>query len=513
MLVAPPQPFDRPHHANPSVRRVAFSTLGCKVNAFETEVLAETLTTRTATRESYQRVHATATADVHIINTCCVTTEAERQARQLIRRIIRNNPRAWVVVTGCYAEINPTACAQLPGVDLVVGNRDKLALADLLAPLYRGELPPIIRRDLNANISLPQQLLSGYAGRSRAFVQIQQGCDQGCTFCIIHTARGPSRSFAPELIARQCERLVQNGYGEIVLCGVDIGSYGRDLATPMALATLLADLLRRLDQLGHRYRLRLSSIDPIHLTDELVAILARPQICPQLHLSLQSANTLILKRMKRRATRAQIYDRIRAARAVRPELVLSADILVGFPTELETHFTDTITAIDELDIAYPHVFGFSARPGTPAARIPAQIPPAVRKQRVATARAMGRQVWQRLARRQVGDRRTVLLETARAEFAKNPGRLVGRSANYFPVVIAAEAWQAGWAEVTITGLETSKGGASREATREQKLRAVLTRSDLLHARTSVQLPIQSSQPIQAQSIKIDQPVVSPACVC
>lgn len=353
-------------------KRVAFPSFGCKVNTFETEFIAQNLTTA-----SYQRVGASDSADLYIINTCTVTAEADRQARQLIRKLVRKSPKAWIVVTGCYAQMDAEACANIPGVDLVVGNSEKLDIPNLLDDLYQGRLPPILLRDIDQEISLPDQLLTGFEGRSRGFVQIQQGCDQGCTFCIIHVARGPNRSFSPQSIKRQCERLILNGYGELVLCGVDAGSYGSDFEGGMpGLGALLKSVL----SLPGDFRIRLSSIDPVHISDEFIDLMAQsPRFCSQLHLSLQSASSLILKRMKRRASRELIYDRIAALREAVPDLVLSADILVGFPTETDEHFADTLTAIDELEIAYPHVFPYSAREGTPAARIPNQVPVDIRK--------------------------------------------------------------------------------------------------------------------------------------
>ncbi len=434
-----------------SPKRVAFSTLGCKVNTFETELIAEKLIA-----DNYQRVDSTGQADLYVINSCTVTAEADRQARQIVRRAVRQNPDAWVVVTGCYAEMSPEVCSQIPGVDLVVGNSQKLDIPELLESLYDGNLSPILMRDIDKEISLPDQLLHGFEGRSRGFVQIQQGCDQGCTFCIIHTARGPNRSFSAEMIKRQCQRLIMNGYGELVLCGVDIGSYGSDFAAKdFGLVELVKDLL----ELEGEFRIRLSSIDPAHISDEFIELMAsNHKICPQLHLSLQSANTLILKRMKRRATRELIYDRIKLLRRAQPELVISADIMVGFPTETDEHFQDTLSAITELEIAYPHVFMYSPRPGTPAARIPYQVPKSVRKKRAEAARLAGSAVWKQLARDQIGKRVRVLLEHDRISSGDKNRRLFGRQANYFPVSIMIDdsttiRREQNWLDVEITGCD------------------------------------------------------------
>jgi threonylcarbamoyladenosine tRNA methylthiotransferase MtaB len=424
-------------------RKVAISTLGCKVNTFESELIAQKLSAR-----HYQRVTGTETADLVLINTCTVTAEADRQARQQVRRMIRDNPGARVVVTGCYAQVDPQACSQIPGVDLVVGNSSKLDIPELIEPLFAGELPPVMVDNVDAEISLPDQLVSGFEGRTRAFVQIQQGCDQGCTFCIIHTARGPNRSFAPTLIKAQVERLVNNGYQEIVICGVDIGSYGNDFAGNFDLAELLAELT----EIPEDFRIRLSSLDPAHITDQLISVMTgNDKVCPQLHLSLQSGNTLILKRMKRRATREVLYERVGAVRRALPELVLSADILVGFPTETEDHFAQTLGAVYDLEIPFPHVFAYSIRPGTPAARIPDQVPVSERKSRAGRIRSAGREVWEKIAESMIGTTQRVLVEGRPAALEQ---KTLARAANYFTVQIdPSEVPLGGWQKVEITGID------------------------------------------------------------
>jgi threonylcarbamoyladenosine tRNA methylthiotransferase MtaB len=421
-------------------KKVAFSTMGCKVNTFETEIIAQKLS-----RGEYQRVDSVEDADLFICNTCTVTAEADRRARQLVRRAIRSNPEAWVVVTGCYAEMDPQACADIPGVDLVVGNSQKLQIPELLDDLYAAKLPPVLTRDIDKEISLPEQLLQGYDGQTRAFVQIQQGCDQGCTFCIIHTARGPNRSFSAEMIKRQCQRLVLNGYAEIVLCGVDIGSYGSDFEPSWSLTQLLQSIL----EIPGDYRIRLSSIDPAHITDDLIQLLKdNNRICPQLHLSMQSGNTLILKRMKRRASREMLYERVKSLRSALPGLVLSADVLVGFPTETDAHFEDTLLAIRELEIPFPHVFTYSPRKGTPASRIPSQVSAPVRKNRSSQARSAGKEVWNQVARGLVGQQSRVIIESR----TKVGDSVRGRMDNYFPVRFDSCLKEGAWASVEITGI-------------------------------------------------------------
>lgn len=450
-------------------KRFAIFTLGCKVNSFESEHLAQQLS-----RQGHRRVDANAAAaDLCLINTCTVTAAADRQARQLVRRAIRRHPSARIVVTGCYAQMDAAACAAIPGVDAVVGNARKLDIPALLRPLLAGagestgklagesagELPPSVPKvvvddfaALDRDLSVPSELLGGFDGRARAFVQVQQGCDRGCTFCIIHQARGPSRSFPPDRVCAQVEKLAANGFREVVICGVDVGSYGDDFGDdfgadfPTDSGEPLAALLRRLATIAGDVRLRLSSIDPAHITDSLIDLIAAGALCPQLHLSLQSADTLILKRMRRRANRDMIYERIAALRRAAPHLTLSADILVGFPTETDAQFRRTLAAVDDLEIAWPHVFAYSPRRGTPAARIPPprQVPPAERKRRAAAVRAMGRAVWERVAKRRIGARLEVLVEGRVATAAapeitamRHPTR--ARAADYFPVLFDARA--------------------------------------------------------------------------
>ena len=386
-------------------RRFKTTTLGCKINAYESRVIENAFTEHAWSRLSHQAGEAS--ADLHIINTCTVTAEADRQARQAVRRAVRRDPDAVVVVTGCYAQMAPEASAEIPGVDFVVGNDRKLDIHNLLPLLESGELPRVLVGDLNEHVSLPRDILTGFEGRTRAFVQVQQGCNQGCTFCVIHQARGPSTSLPASFIRRQVQRLVMNGYREIVLCGVDLGSFGEDQGQEQGLAELVA----LLQDLAGDFRIRLSSIDPIHLSDNLLATMAESsRVCHHIHLSMQSGNTLILKRMKRRATRDIIDSRVQLARELMPNLTLSADIMTGFPTESDAHFADSVSAVRDLEIAWPHVFPYSARNGTPAARIPKQVDPALRKQRAATLRDTGADTLATLLRRQVGRQKRVLVE-------------------------------------------------------------------------------------------------------
>ncbi len=436
---------------NPSLKRVGVATLGCKVNAFESELIAEALQA-----DNWNVVSQTDEADLYVVNTCTVTREADRQARQAVRKVVKRNPNALVVVTGCYAQIDPQACADIPGVDLVLGNDRKLDVHKLLPALQQGELPQVLVGDLDANISLPESLLTQYEAQTRAFVQIQQGCDQGCTFCIIHVARGPSRSLPLTLIKRQVQKLVVSGYAEIVICGVDLGSYGEDFNLKegqIDLVGLLKELLALDVDEANPLRLRLSSIDPAHISDELIDLMAtHPRMVPHLHLSLQSGNTLISKRMKRRYGADLVRERILKLRERVPQLVLSADVMVGFPTETHEQFEDTWNLIEEIEIAYPHVFSYSERDGTPAARIPnaKQVPVEERKARNQILRTRAKDLQAKLLQSRLGEQAWVLPENRVVDDSYR----FARAEDYLAVLVPLESAEQGqWMQVRYTAIK------------------------------------------------------------
>jgi len=439
--------------ANSSIesKRVGITTLGCKVNTFESELIGEALQA-----DDWLLVDHKETADLYLINTCTVTNEADRQARQEVRKAVKRNPEALIVVTGCYAQMDSAACAAIPGVDLVLGNDKKLDIHQLMPLLQQGKLPKVMVGNLNEHVSLPDKLLAGFETHTRAFVQIQQGCDQGCTFCVIHVARGPSRSLPASLIKRQVQRLALNGYPEVVICGVDLGSYGQDfesISETFDLVDLLQELLALEYDPNNPFRIRLSSLDPHHLSDRLIDMIANePRLCPHIHLSMQSGNTLILKRMKRRYSAEQMQQRISALRKVLPDLVISADVMVGFPTETEQQFQDTEAMVKELGIAFPHVFSYSARAGTPAARIPElkQIPITERKRRNQRVRAVGAQVKKQLMEDVLGKEVWVLPEKIMPSSSRYGGLMHCRAENYLPVLVDSKNLQIGqWLKVAL----------------------------------------------------------------
>ena len=365
-------------------------TFGCRLNTFESEVM---------------RAHAAGLENVVIVNTCAVTAEAERQARQAIRRAHRERPDARIVVTGCAAQLDPAAWTTLPGVVRVLGNEEKLQASSWSeAALGSGDAVS----DIMAARETAAHLVTDFVGRSRAFVQVQQGCDHRCTFCIIPFGRGPSRSVPIGIVVEQVRALVDAGYREVVLTGVDITSYGGDLPGRPALGQLARRLLALVPDLE---RLRLSSLDPVEIDEDLWRLIENEErLMPHLHLSLQAGSDLVLKRMKRRHLAddaARVVDR---ARRLRPGIGFGADLIAGFPTEDETLFAETLEFVQAHELPYLHVFPYSERPGTPAARMPA-VPVAVRRERAARLREAGTATSRRFHQALLGRELKVLLET------------------------------------------------------------------------------------------------------
>ncbi len=368
-------------------------TFGCRLNAFESEIIRD-------------HVRAAGLADTIVFNTCTVTAEAERQARQAIRKARRKRPDARIVVTGCAAQIDPVRFAAMDEVDQVLGNAEKLR-----AESYHAEAAaPILVDDVMIARESAHHLVAGFDGRARAFVQIQQGCDHRCTFCIIPFARGPNRSFSAEHIIDQVQRLVADGIREVVLTGVDITDYGLDLADRRSLGRMVRTLLRQVPDLP---RLRLTSLDAAEVDDELLAVLAdEPRLMPHIHVSAQSGDDTILKRMKRRHSRADLIRFCARVRGACADAVFGADLIAGFPTETDEMFDNSLSLIEECGLTHLHVFPYSERPGTPAARMP-QVPVPVRKQRAARLREAGERRLTAYLDARRGATVRVLVETAR----------------------------------------------------------------------------------------------------
>ncbi len=375
-----------------------FATLGCRLNAYESEAMKE-LAAQAGLRGAV------------IVNTCAVTAEAVRKAKQEIRRLARENPGAPVIVTGCAAQTEPETFAEMPEVTRVVGNHEKM-LAEtwkgLAAPDLIGETEKVQVNDIMSVRETAGHLIDGF-GRQRAYVQVQNGCDHRCTFCIIPFGRGNSRSVPAGVVIDQIKRLIDKGFREVVLTGVDLTSWGADLpGTPH-----LGDLVQRMLRLTTIERLRISSIDSIEADPALIeAIASEPRLMPHLHLSLQAGDNLTLKRMKRRHSREDSIRFCAETLAKRPDMIFGADLIAGFPTETEEMFTNTLRLVEDCHLTFLHVFPYSPRKGTPAARMP-QVKGPIIKERAARLRAAGDAALARHLRAQVGREHAVLIETPR----------------------------------------------------------------------------------------------------
>ena len=391
-----------------------FATLGCRLNAYETEAMRD--------------LSAAAGLDnAVIVNTCAVTAEAVRKARQEIRRLRREHPDATLIVTGCAAQTEPETFASMPEVSRVIGNTEKMQAATwaaMTAPDMIGDTLRVQVDDIMAVRETAGHLIDGF-GRHRAYVQVQNGCDHRCTFCIIPFGRGNSRSVPAGVVVDQIKRLVDKGFNEVVLTGVDLTSWGADLPAQPRLGDLVLRILRLVPDLP---RLRISSIDSIEVDDALMqAIATEPRLMPHLHLSLQAGDDVILKRMKRRHLRDDAIAFCAKARHLRPDMVFGADIIAGFPTETEQMFENSLKLLDDCGLTFLHVFPFSPRKGTPAARMPQLRGPDIRD-RAARLRAAGDARLSLHLAGQAGQTHSVLMESPR----------LGRTEQFAEVVVESD---------------------------------------------------------------------------
>ncbi|HWL55648.1 MAG TPA: tRNA (N(6)-L-threonylcarbamoyladenosine(37)-C(2))-methylthiotransferase MtaB [Paracoccus sp. (in: a-proteobacteria)] len=409
--------------ANPPV----FATLGCRLNAYETEAMRE-------------MADAAGLSGAVIVNTCAVTAEAVRKARQEIRRLARENPGAPVIVTGCAAQTEPETFAAMAEVTRVIGNHEKMqpaTWAAMQAPDLIGETEKVQVDDIMSVKETAGHLIDGF-GRHRAYVQVQNGCDHRCTFCIIPYGRGNSRSVPAGVVVEQIKRLRDRGFNEVVLTGVDLTSWGADLPGQPKLGDLVMRILRLVPDLP---RLRISSIDSIEADENLMlAIATEPRLMPHLHLSLQAGDDMILKRMKRRHLRDDAIRFCEDARRLRPGIVFGADIIAGFPTETEAMFENSLKLVEDCGLTFLHVFPYSARKGTPAARMPRVDGPAI-KERASRLRAAGDKALARHLQAQVGTRRLVLTE----------GPRLARTEHFTEVSFDRDMPEGSLIEVAITG--------------------------------------------------------------
>jgi threonylcarbamoyladenosine tRNA methylthiotransferase MtaB len=401
-------------------------TFGCRLNIYESEAIKKAAI-------------AAGQENLIVVNTCAVTAEATRQARQTIRRLRRENPQAQLVVTGCAAQIEPETFAAMGEVDRVVGNAEKMR-PDTWKPVDFGVdgSERVQVDDIMSVRDTALHLLEGFDDRARAFVQIQNGCDHRCTFCIIPYGRGPSRSVPMGAVVAQVRQLVESGSREVVLTGVDLTSYGFDLPGTPKLGQLVRTILRLVPELE---RLRLSSIDAVEVDDDLMRALAEEErLMPHLHLSFQSGDDLILKRMKRRHSRADAVRFCADVRKARPDVVFGADFIAGFPTETDAHFRNTLASVDDCGLTHLHVFPFSPRKGTPAARMP-QVPRDVAKERAARLRLKGEQALHRHLAASIGRQCSALVESGG----------LGRTEGFTPVKLARVAEVGSVQRVRIAG--------------------------------------------------------------
>jgi threonylcarbamoyladenosine tRNA methylthiotransferase MtaB len=403
-------------------------TFGCRLNAAESEVIR-------------REAECAGLTDTVVVNTCAVTAEAVRQARQTIRALRRARPQSKIVVTGCAAQTEPQTFAAMPEADRVLGNSEKLSAAmwrQTRSAFDVASSPKAVVNDIMAIRHTAAHLVEGFSGRCRAFVQVQNGCDHRCTFCIIPYGRGNSRSVPMGAVVADVARLVANNFSEIVLTGVDLTGYGADLPGAPKLGTLVKQILKHVPELK---RLRLSSIDSIEADRDLVdAFAVNDRLMPHLHLSLQAGDDLILKRMKRRHTRQDAIAFCRQLRRLRPDIVFGADLIAGFPTETEQMFSRSLELVDECELTHLHVFPFSPRPGTPAARMP-QLDRRAIKERAQRLRRHGERALRRHLDAEIGAARRVLVESDS----------LGRTEQFTPVKLAAAAMPGAIVDVNISG--------------------------------------------------------------
>ena len=411
---------------------IKFSTLGCRLNSYETESMRNMAGT-------------VGLNNAVVINTCAVTHQAVSKSRQEIRRLRRENPNSTLIVTGCAAQIDPMGFSKMGEVDFVLGNSEKMR-PEIWSNLASGA-PVESRRiqvdDIMSISETASHLIDGFGTRSRAYVQIQNGCDHRCTFCTIPFGRGNSRSVPAGVVVEQIKRLVQKGYNEIVLTGVDLTSWGADLPMHPKLGNLITRILRLVPDLN---RLRISSIDSIEVDEEfLEAIATERRLMPHFHLSLQHGDDLILKRMKRRHLRKDAILFCEKVRKLRPEVTFGADIIAGFPTESDEHFENSIKLVEECGLTWLHIFPYSKRDGTPAARMP-QIDGRTIKSRAELLRSLGKKVRSKHLKEQIGRKHKVLMESS----------VLGRTEQFAEVLFASPKQEGSIVDATISDASNSQ---------------------------------------------------------
>ena len=383
-------------------KRVAVFTLGCKTNQYESEAIASTFR-----HNGYESVPFEELADVYIINTCTVTHLGDRKSRQIIRRAIKKNPEAVIAVTGCYAQTSPAEVLQIPGVDLIVGTRDREKIVDLVEQASMSPVPVNAVKDILTHRSFEELPILDYENRTRAFVKMQEGCNNFCSYCVIPYARGPLRSREPEKVLSEVKKLVDEGFGEIVLTGIHIGAYGAGLDEKIDLAALVV----KVALIPGLKRLRLGSVEPLDITPRLTKAIAEIRtVCRHLHIPLQSGDDHVLQMMKRKYNSFEFSRMVDAIRGQIPELAVTTDVIVGFPGETDEEFENTFDLVKDIGFGKTHVFKYSPRKGTPAAGYSDQVPAEVKDIRSKRLIALDRENQRKFASRFIGESVEVLAE-------------------------------------------------------------------------------------------------------
>jgi threonylcarbamoyladenosine tRNA methylthiotransferase MtaB len=407
---------------------ISVATLGCKVNQFESEALMSALE-----QKGYGIVPFDEGADITIINTCTVTHRADFQSRQMIRRAFRSNPKSLIIVTGCYSQVEPEVMTKIEGVRYLLGNKEKGQIPELLPLMQKDELPQIQVSDIQKETAFWDIPLHSFQRHTRAFLKIQDGCDAHCSYCIVPYARGPSRSLPPEKLIEHLRVLKEKRFKEVVLTGIHIGSYGMDLTPPFP----LEKLLRRIEEEKIPDRIRLSSIEPLDFSADLISFLSQStKVCPHLHIPIQSGDDEILRLMNRNYDHFLLLDLIQELHQSIPKLAIGADVIVGFPGETEEKFEHTYELIKSLPFSYLHIFPFSKRKGTPASQFPWRVDEAVIKKRAEKMRELGKKKRQAFYHQFLHQELRVLVEDRRE---KETGRWKGFSRNYIPVSLSLES--------------------------------------------------------------------------
>lgn len=433
---------------------VAFYTLGCKVNFYDTEAIWQLFK-----QEGYEQVDFEATADVYLINTCTVTNTGDKKSRQIIRRAVRRNPDAIIAVTGCYAQTSPAEILDIPGVDLVIGTQDRDKLMDYIAQLQAERQPINAVRNIMKTRAFEELDVPDFAERTRAFLKIQEGCNNFCTFCIIPWSRGLSRSRDPQSVLNQARQLVAAGYKEIVLTGIHTGGYGDDLESYK-----LTDLLWALDRIEGLERVRISSIEASQIDDRMIDVLSRSsKMCRHLHIPLQAGNNEVLKRMRRKYTVEEFGDKIARIRDAMPNVAITTDVIVGFPGETDEQFREGYEFMKRVGFSEMHVFPYSKRTGTPAARMEDQVDEEVKHARVHDLIDLSEQMQLAYAEKFVGQVLDVIPERD-PKGAPETGQVLGYSDNYLQIVFDGDESHIGQlcrVKVTTAGVNECLGVLTR----------------------------------------------------